>query len=55
MALAPDIRAYYDHVAGLTLESDVHFAELRTLYGDDERLRVPSMVFNIANRKLEAV
>ena len=44
-----------DHVAELTLDGDARFTELRALYGNDERLRVPPMVFNIANRKLEDV
>jgi hypothetical protein len=44
-----------DRVAELTLDGDARFTELRALYGNDERLRVPPMVFNIANRKLEDV
>ncbi len=44
-----------DHVAALTLDSDRHFTELRSLYGNDERLRVPAMVFNALNKRLEEV
>jgi hypothetical protein len=44
-----------DHVAELTLAGDQHFSTLRTLYGNDERLRVPPMVFNIANKRLEEI
>ena len=44
-----------DHAARLTLDSDAHFSELRTVYGNDERVRVPPMVFNALNKRLEDV
>jgi hypothetical protein len=44
-----------DRVAELSLHCDDRFGELRTLYGNDERLRVPPMVYNALNKKLEEV
>jgi len=44
-----------DHVAELSLGCDAHFPALRTLYGNDERLRVPAMVFNALTKRLEEV
>ncbi len=53
--MGPEVLALIDRVAELTLEPDVHFAELRALYENDERLRVPTMVFNSLTRRLETV
>ena len=47
--------AFFDRLAALTLESDVSFEELRSLYESDERVRVPEVVFNSMLRRTEAV
>lgn len=38
--------AFFDQLAALTRSPDASFAELRTLYEGDDRLRVPTTVFN---------
>ncbi len=38
--------AFFDKLAALTRAPDASFAELRALYEADERLRVPTTVFN---------
>ena len=42
-------------VAALTHEPDASFAELRSLYESDERLRVPPTVFNALLNRPEAI
>jgi hypothetical protein len=44
--LQPDQVAFFDRLAALTRTPDTSFDELRTLYDRDDRLRVPSTVFN---------
>jgi hypothetical protein len=44
--LRDDQRALFDRLAVLGQAPDAAFAELRTLYEGDERLRVPATVFN---------
>jgi hypothetical protein len=43
--VARSIRSF-DRLAELTQEPDMSFAELRRLYDEDERLRVPQKMFN---------
>lgn len=47
--------AFLDRLATLTHDPDSHFAELRQLYEDDERLRVPTTVFNAVLNRSEAI
>ena len=47
--------ALFDRLAGLTLDADDRFAELRTLYEGDASLRVPAEVFNAVTQRLELV
>jgi hypothetical protein len=44
--LNDDRLAFFDRLAALTLSPDASFAQLRTLYEGDDRLRVPATVFN---------
>ncbi|HEY7294320.1 MAG TPA: transglutaminase-like domain-containing protein [Dehalococcoidia bacterium] len=53
--LAAEQLAYFDHLAALTHEPDAAFAELRSLYQSDDRLRVPATVFNAVLNRTEAV
>jgi hypothetical protein len=52
--LTPDKLALFDRLAGLTLEPDKHFAELRALYDNDLSLHVPAQVFNVDRKRSEA-
>lgn len=45
----------FDHLAGLTKAPDAAFTELRRLGQEDERIRVPSAVYNALRDRLEAV
>ena len=45
----------FDTVAALTHRPDANFEALRTLYENDERLRVPLVVFNALRNQREAV
>ncbi|MGK3966681.1 transglutaminase domain-containing protein [Sorangium sp. So ce118] len=45
--LRDDHLALFDRVAAVTRSPDARFAELRSLYEGDERLRVPKTVFNV--------
>jgi hypothetical protein len=47
--------ALFDHVAALTQRPDESFAELRSAYQGDERLRVPATVFNAVLNQVEAI
>jgi hypothetical protein len=47
--------ALYDRLAALTRAPDERFDELRTLYEQDERLRVPKTIFNAVLNREEAV
>jgi hypothetical protein len=44
--LQNDQLALFDRLAAVTRAPDTTFAELRALYEDNERLRVPAAVFN---------
>ena len=47
--------AFFDRLAPFSLDPDASFDELRTLYTDDEQLRVPSTVFNSLLNRAETV
>jgi Transglutaminase-like superfamily len=47
--------SFFDELAALTRDPDRAFAELRRHYDADDRLRVPSTVFNALNRRPEAI
>jgi hypothetical protein len=53
--LNDDQLAFFDRIAALTREPDGSFDELRRRYDDDERLRVPAIVFNSLLNRAEAV
>jgi hypothetical protein len=54
-ALDDELLVYLDHLAALTHEPDATFAELRASYASDERVRVPSTVFNVMLDREEVV
>ena len=47
--------AYFDRLAAKTRAPDDNFAHLRALYRDDERLRVPPVVFNAVLNRPDAL
>jgi hypothetical protein len=47
--------AFFDQLAAITREPDASFEELRTLYANDDRLRVPETVFNAVLNRSEAI
>jgi hypothetical protein len=53
--LQNDQLTFFDRLAALTHAPDVSFAELRTLYEGDDRLRVPTAVFNAVLNRPEAI
>ncbi len=53
--IEPPRAAFLDRLAALTHDPDANFAELRDLYENDDRLRVPAMVFNAVLNRQEAV
>ena len=46
---------FFDGVATLTAEPDIHFAELRTRYESDDALRMNGTVFNVLRGRTETV
>ncbi len=46
--------AFFDRLAALTREPDASFAELRALYDSDDRLRVPTTIYNALLNRPEA-
>jgi hypothetical protein len=54
-ALTDEKKALLDRVAALTLAGDDAFAEVRTIYESDARLRVPVVVFNALRNAQESV
>jgi hypothetical protein len=54
-ALTDEKKSLVDQVAALTLAGDDKFAEMRTLYESDDRLRVPPMVFNALRNAQEKI
>ena len=53
--LNDDQLAFFDRLAALTRAPDSSFADLRTLYANDDRLRVPATVFNAILNRPEAL
>jgi hypothetical protein len=47
--------AFFDRIAALTQDPDANFEEVRSLYERDERLKVPSRVFNVVRGVEEEV
>jgi hypothetical protein len=54
-ALDDDRLAFFDGIAALTREPDVSFDQMRAQYQGDERLTVPSRVFNALLNRSEAM
>jgi Transglutaminase-like superfamily len=52
-ALDDEEVAFFDRLAAFTHAPDAHFEELRTLYRDDDRARVPETVYNAVLKKRE--
>lgn len=46
---------FFDRLAALTRTPDSSFAELRRLYTEDDRLRVPATVFNAVLNRSESL
>lgn len=53
--LPNDQLEFFDRLAALTRATDASFAELRTLYESDARLRVPPLVLNARLNRAEAM
>jgi hypothetical protein len=53
--LQADQHAFFDRLATLTAAPDASFAELGALYGGNDRVRVPAMVFNALLNRPELV
>ncbi|KAA0687985.1 transglutaminase domain-containing protein [Neorhizobium sp. P12A] len=53
--LSPDRAKLFDHLAALAEEADERFDEIRTLYQQDDKLRVPARVFNGVRKQIEDV
>jgi hypothetical protein len=53
--LQDDQLAFFDRLAALTRAPDSSFAELRNLYEQDDRLRLPATVFNAVLNRPEAI
>lgn len=47
--------AFFDHLATLTRYPDAEFSELRALYRNNERVRLPAVVFNAVRNRPETV
>ena len=54
-ALDADHLTFFDRLAELTHDPDVNFDELRELYEHDDRIRVPSRVFNATMNREDVV
>jgi hypothetical protein len=54
-AITGEKKALLDRVAKLTLAGDDAFAEVRTIYESDDRLRVPPVVFNALRNAPEKI
>ena len=54
-SITDEHKALIDKVAALTLAGDEAFPEIRRIYESDERLRVPSTVFNAMHQAPESV
>ncbi len=53
--VSPDDLTFFDHLASLTSEPDESFESLRVLYEQDDRVKVPGVVFNSRLNRREAV
>jgi hypothetical protein len=53
--LTDERKTLLDRIAALTLGGDEKFAEMRSIYESDDRLRVPSVVFNAVRNTTDAV
>jgi hypothetical protein len=53
--LSDDRLAFFDRLAALSRDPDASLGELRQIYQDDERLRVPPTVFNAVLNRPEAM
>lgn len=53
--ISEDRARLFDHLAALTDEADERFDEIRTLYLQDDGLRVPARVFNGVRKQMEDV
>jgi hypothetical protein len=53
--LQADQLTFFDQLAALMCEPDASFEELRKLYEEDDRLRVPATVFNAVLNRPEAI
>ena len=54
-AISAEQKQFVDRIAALTLAGDEAFSEVRRIYESDERLRVPSTVFNVMRQAPEPV
>lgn len=54
-ALSDEQLRFFDHLAALSRVPDASFDELRTLYQEDQRVRVPEVVLNAVLNRSEAV
>ncbi len=54
-ALNDEQLAFFDRLAAITREPDASFEELRKLYANDDRVRVPETVFNAVLNRPEAI
>lgn len=54
-ALTDDDFAVLDQVAALTIGDDESFAETRTLFADDSRLRVPQVIRSYVNGEMKTI
>jgi hypothetical protein len=46
---------FFDRLAALTAAPDASFARLRTVYEEDDRVRVPATVFNALLNRPEPI
>lgn len=53
--VSDDDLALFDQAAALTMGGDAAFPEVRALYESDDRLRVPSVIFNASRKVREPV
>lgn len=47
--------AFFDHLAELTHDPDASFSDLRAIYRNNDRVRVPPMVFNVIRNRPETI
>lgn len=47
--------AFFDHLAELTRDPDASFSDLRAIYRNNDRVRVPPMVFNVVRNRPETI